>query len=227
MEADSKLWGELSAKKINSHRWALQAFAPQLDPNVVMLIDVGTKPGDRSLYHLWKAFDVSFQSFLSHEQWYSVLMWVALVAYRWTRSLSFSSSLDLDCRRWIELFNRNVGGACGEIVAQKGRFWLSLLNPLVAAQNFEYKISSKSLRFSIWELRKLICDGGALQIFSINLLNQSLGISRYFPVLSLLVRRYYLRLPMLSLANPLHRHWNHWTDRYIALKVSLRTFWLH
>jgi cellulose synthase/poly-beta-1,6-N-acetylglucosamine synthase-like glycosyltransferase len=48
-----------SAKKINSHRWALQAFAPQLDPNVVMLLDVGTKPGDRSLYHLWKAFDVS------------------------------------------------------------------------------------------------------------------------------------------------------------------------
>ncbi|GAA5888502.1 hypothetical protein JCM5296_000654 [Sporobolomyces johnsonii] len=87
---------ENNAKKINSHRWALQAFAPQLDPNVVMLIDVGTKPGDRSLYHLWKAFDM----------------------------------------------NSNVGGACGEIVAQKGRFWLSLLNPLVAAQNFEYKISN-------------------------------------------------------------------------------------
>ncbi|GAA5915714.1 chitin synthase CHS2 [Sporobolomyces salmoneus] len=87
---------ENNAKKINSHRWALQAFAPQLDPNVVMLLDVGTKPGDRSLYHLWKAFDM----------------------------------------------NSNVGGACGEIVAQKGRFWLSLLNPLVAAQNFEYKISN-------------------------------------------------------------------------------------
>ncbi|GAA6038072.1 hypothetical protein JCM8097_007532 [Rhodosporidiobolus ruineniae] len=86
---------ENNAKKINSHRWALQAFAPQLDPNVVMLIDVGTKPAPSSLY-LWKAFDM----------------------------------------------NSNVGGACGEIVAMKGRFWTALLNPLVAAQNFEYKISN-------------------------------------------------------------------------------------
>jgi hypothetical protein len=38
-----------SAKKINSHRWALQAFAPILDPNVVMLLDVGTKPAANSL----------------------------------------------------------------------------------------------------------------------------------------------------------------------------------
>lgn len=47
-----------SAKKINSHRWALQAFAPQLDPRVVILLDVGTKPAAGSLYKLWKAFDV-------------------------------------------------------------------------------------------------------------------------------------------------------------------------
>ncbi|GAA6023247.1 hypothetical protein JCM10207_005221 [Rhodosporidiobolus poonsookiae] len=87
---------ENNAKKINSHRWALQAFAPQLEPNVVMLIDVGTKPGPSSLY-LWKAFDM----------------------------------------------NSNVGGACGEIVAMKGKFWMNLLmNPLVAAQNFEYKTSN-------------------------------------------------------------------------------------
>ncbi|CEQ40167.1 SPOSA6832_01759 [Sporobolomyces salmonicolor] len=101
---------ENNAKKINSHRWALQAFAPQLDPNVVMLIDVGTKPGDRSLYHLWKAFDLN--SFVAFSR------------------IPLPPALG------------NVGGACGEIVAQKGRFWLSLLNPLVAAQNFEYKISS-------------------------------------------------------------------------------------
>ncbi|GAA6007454.1 uncharacterized protein JCM10292_002411 [Rhodotorula paludigena] len=87
---------EKNAKKINSHRWALQAFAPQLDPRVVILIDVGTKPAANSLYSLWKTFDM----------------------------------------------NSNVGGACGEIVAMKGKFWLSLLNPLVAAQNFEYKISN-------------------------------------------------------------------------------------
>lgn len=47
-----------SAKKINSHRWALEAFAPQLDPRVVILLDVGTKPANGSLYSLWKQFDV-------------------------------------------------------------------------------------------------------------------------------------------------------------------------
>jgi chitin synthase len=35
-----------------------------------------------------------------------------------------------------------VGGACGEIVALKGMFWRNLINPLVAAQNFEYKMSN-------------------------------------------------------------------------------------
>lgn len=37
--------------------------------------------------------------------------------------------------------NRNLGGACGEIHAmiKKG---IKLLNPLVAAQNFEYKMSN-------------------------------------------------------------------------------------
>jgi chitin synthase len=38
--------------------------------------------------------------------------------------------------------NSSVGGACGEIVALKGLFWRNLLNPLVAAQNFEYKMSN-------------------------------------------------------------------------------------
>jgi len=81
------------------------------------LLDVGTRPGNNSIYRLWKAFDV----------------------------------------------NSNVGGACGEIAAYKGKNWKYLLNPLgkcphvllaaerilngfffpvVGAQNFEYKISS-------------------------------------------------------------------------------------
>ena len=38
--------------------------------------------------------------------------------------------------------NSNVGGACGEIVALKGTYGQNLLNPLVAAQNFEYKMSN-------------------------------------------------------------------------------------
>ncbi|KAF8650440.1 hypothetical protein AX16_005243 [Volvariella volvacea WC 439] len=87
---------EKNQKKINSHRWFFNAFAPLLQPNVCVLLDVGTRPGNTSIYKLWKAFDI----------------------------------------------NSNVAGACGEISAYKGKNWTMLLNPLVAAQNFEYKISS-------------------------------------------------------------------------------------
>ncbi|KAM6493804.1 glycosyltransferase family 2 protein [Amanita muscaria] len=87
---------EKNQKKINSHRWFFNAFGPILQPNVCVLLDVGTMPGPTSIYHLWKAFDI----------------------------------------------NSNVGGACGEIVALKGKYGLNLLNPLVAAQNFEYKMSN-------------------------------------------------------------------------------------
>ncbi|KAG8886087.1 hypothetical protein FRB97_007963 [Tulasnella sp. 331] len=87
---------EKNAKKINSHRWLFNAFGRVLQPNVCVLLDVGTRPGVKSLYHIWKAFDV----------------------------------------------NSNVAGACGEIAAYKGRYWSSLMNPLVAAQNFEYKMSN-------------------------------------------------------------------------------------
>jgi chitin synthase len=38
--------------------------------------------------------------------------------------------------------NSNIGGACGEIAVDTGRGCLKLANPLVAAQNFEYKISN-------------------------------------------------------------------------------------
>ena len=97
--------------QINSHRWFFNAFGPILQPNICVLLDVGTQPGPTSIYHLvrhrsliagssaqWKAFDV----------------------------------------------NSNVGGACGEIVALKGKYFRNLLNPLVAAQNFEYKMSVRA-----------------------------------------------------------------------------------
>ncbi|KAH9919163.1 glycosyltransferase family 2 protein [Epithele typhae] len=87
---------EKNQKKINSHRWFFNAFGPILQPNVCVLLDVGTMPGPTSIYHLWKAFDI----------------------------------------------NSNVGGACGEIVALKGKWGQNLINPLVAAQNFEYKMSN-------------------------------------------------------------------------------------
>ncbi|CAG8527600.1 2889_t:CDS:2 [Paraglomus occultum] len=87
---------EKNAKKINSHRWFFNAFGRVLNPNVCVLLDVGTKPGGTSIYHLWKAFDI----------------------------------------------NASIAGACGEIVAMKGTAGVNLLNPLVACQNFEYKMSN-------------------------------------------------------------------------------------
>jgi chitin synthase len=87
---------EKNAKKLNSHRWFFNAFGKALTPNVCILLDVGTKPGHNSLYHLWKAFDT----------------------------------------------DSNVAGACGEIKAMKGKWGVALLNPLVASQNFEYKMSN-------------------------------------------------------------------------------------
>lgn len=39
--------------------------------------------------------------------------------------------------------NENVGGACGEIHAMLGKHGRNLLNPIVAAQNFEYKLSNQ------------------------------------------------------------------------------------
>jgi chitin synthase len=87
---------EKNAKKLNSHRWFFNAFGRSLNPNVCILLDVGTKPGPKALYHLWKAFDT----------------------------------------------DSSVAGAAGEIKAGKGKAWLGLLNPLVASQNFEYKMSN-------------------------------------------------------------------------------------
>ncbi|KAK3825572.1 MAG: chitin synthase 1 [Benniella sp.] len=87
---------EKNAKKLNSHRWFFNAFGKVLKPNVCVLLDVGTRPGSTSIYHLWKAFDL----------------------------------------------NSNVGGACGEICAMLGRGGSALLSPLVASQNFEYKMSN-------------------------------------------------------------------------------------
>ena len=87
---------EKNQKKLNSHRWFFNAFGRALEPNVCILLDVGTRPDSKALYHLWKAFDQ----------------------------------------------DSNVAGAAGEIKAGKGKAWLGLFNPLVASQNFEYKMSN-------------------------------------------------------------------------------------
>ncbi|KAK4688796.1 chitin synthase, partial [Tremellales sp. Uapishka_1] len=84
-----------NTKKINSHRWLFNALGKLIKPEICVLLDAGTKPGHKAIYHLWEAF------------------------YN----------------------NPNLGGACGEIHAMinKGK---KLINPLVAAQNFEYKMSN-------------------------------------------------------------------------------------
>ncbi|EPX72734.1 chitin synthase I [Schizosaccharomyces octosporus yFS286] len=87
---------EQNKKKINSHRWFFQALCPVLQPTVCILLDAGTRPGDQSIYHLWKSFDI----------------------------------------------NQRVAGACGEVVVMKGKYGSGLFNPLVAIQNFEYKMSN-------------------------------------------------------------------------------------
>lgn len=48
---------ENNQKKLNSHRWVFNAFGPVLQPTVCVLLDVGTRPGNDSIYHLWKAMD--------------------------------------------------------------------------------------------------------------------------------------------------------------------------
>jgi chitin synthase len=87
---------EKNARKINSHRWFFNAFCESLQPDVCILIDVGTKPSINSVYDLWRAFH----------------------------------------------FQENLGGACGEIMADLGAGYTRLANALVASQNFEYKMSN-------------------------------------------------------------------------------------
>lgn len=48
---------EQNKKKLNSHRWFFNAFGPLINPNVCILLDVGTKPTGTSIYDLWKCFD--------------------------------------------------------------------------------------------------------------------------------------------------------------------------
>ena len=44
---------------------------------------------------------------------------------------------------WEAFYNdKDLGGACGEIHAMLGKGGKNLINPLVATQNFEYKISN-------------------------------------------------------------------------------------
>jgi chitin synthase len=44
-------------------------------------------------------------------------------------------------RSWLRFYNdKDLGGVCGELRPSLGGSWMNILNPLVAAQVFEYKI---------------------------------------------------------------------------------------
>ncbi|KAF3392864.1 Chitin synthase C [Penicillium rolfsii] len=45
-----------SSNKINSHRWIFNAFSRLLNPEIVILLDAGTKPCKESVFKLWQAF---------------------------------------------------------------------------------------------------------------------------------------------------------------------------
>ena len=40
-----------NSKKINSHRWLFNAIGKQLNPEICVLLDAGTKPGHKAIYH--------------------------------------------------------------------------------------------------------------------------------------------------------------------------------
>ncbi|CAD6884343.1 unnamed protein product [Tilletia laevis] len=82
-------------KKINSHRWFF-SLCSILQPRACVLLDVGTRPFDNALWHLWRPI----------------------------------------------YLNVDIAGTCGEIRTSLGRGNKDLGNPLVAAQNFEYKTSN-------------------------------------------------------------------------------------
>lgn len=42
---------QANAKKINSHRWLFNAIGRQLNPDICVLLDAGTKPGHKAVYY--------------------------------------------------------------------------------------------------------------------------------------------------------------------------------
>ena len=48
---------EENAKKINSHKWFFSAVCETIEPEITILLDVGTKPTEQSFSHLYRAFE--------------------------------------------------------------------------------------------------------------------------------------------------------------------------
>ena len=138
---------EKNAKKLNSHRWFFNACCAQLNPNVCILIDAGTRPSGTSLHALHKVFEK----------------------------------------------NANVGGACGEITVDTGRMCGGLVNPLVAAQNFEYKMCVCALGSRADSCRSNILDKPLESVFGyISVLPGAFSAYRYKALQGAPLQAYFL-----------------------------------
>lgn len=51
----SQCWADYVLADCN--RWLFNGLGPVLNPSICVLLDVGTRPGNDSIYHLWKAMD--------------------------------------------------------------------------------------------------------------------------------------------------------------------------
>lgn len=125
-----------NAKKINSHRWLFNAFGKQLQPDVVCLLDAGTKPGTSS--------DLRLRSGRSP------LIKSAADFSRKTIDLLLVGSFSPQCQSWWSGRRDTcyVGSRWTKVVEPSRTFWCfsffsyQIWSPFqfnqVAAQNFEW-----------------------------------------------------------------------------------------
>lgn len=155
---------EQNKKKLNSHRWFFNAFAPLLkpngmywfnvfvkslltDPEVCVLLDVGTKPTGTSIYELWKC--EVFSSQLTNDLHFpkasiNTLMLVVPAESKWcwvtlTMIVVMISMQDL-CRCWSWLWSPANKPSCSlsEFRGQSAHAFFMLQVSTLVVQNVQY-----------------------------------------------------------------------------------------